>query len=179
MAEILDSEPSTEHCYGIVPIRLINPPSANAPDGQLSSAALSTRTTQVLLIHQKSLTAAKPLIWCFPKGHPESGDASPLHTALREVAEETGLPVKEEGILFRDAEGLAERYRSSRKGLVKEVRYWVGLIEGHEEPVVQEKEVGEARWLSYEDALKLVTVERARGVLLRTMELLDGGKSKV
>jgi 8-oxo-dGTP pyrophosphatase MutT (NUDIX family) len=60
---------------------------------------------------------AHPPFWSFPKGHPERGDTSEVHTAIREVGEETGIVVKEDGILFKDAEGLTERYRNPGAGL--------------------------------------------------------------
>jgi 8-oxo-dGTP pyrophosphatase MutT (NUDIX family) len=176
MAEILHSEPSSEHSYGIIPIQLINPPTGDVSDDQ-ALPALSTGTTQVLLINQRSSSSPTGLRWTFPKGHPELGDKSTLRTALREMAEETGLVVNEEGILLKDAAGLIERYRNKKKGWVKEVRYWIGLVEGQGEPNVQEKEVSEARWMSYEEALDLATYERTKELLRQTMKLLDGADS--
>src|ERR1700722_1871338 len=122
-ADVPDFEPISENSYGIITIRLI-PRSAN------TTAKLSTTNTQVLLIQQKTLFSSHPPFWSFPQRHVEPGDKSHIHTAIREVKEETGLFVKEEGILFKNAEVLSERYRNMQKGWVKEVRYWVGFVEG-------------------------------------------------
>jgi 8-oxo-dGTP pyrophosphatase MutT (NUDIX family) len=129
-----------------------------------------------MLIQQRPLMRSHPPFWSFPKGHPERGDSSKIHTAIREVEEETGIVVKEEGILFKDAEGLTERYRNPVRGWVKEVRYWVGLVEGQREPKfeLQEAELVDARWLSWNDALDLATFEKGKELLKRVMELLDG-----
>ena len=116
-----------------------------------------------------------PPFWSFPKGHPERGDNSAIRTAIREVEEETGLVVKEDGILFKDADGLSERYRNPVRGWVKEVRYWVGVVNGEREAKfeLQEAELIDARWLSWNDALDLLTYEKGKELLKRAMELLD------
>jgi len=171
-AEVPDSEPVSERSYGIIPIRIIQ--TALSPKPTLRK--ISTANTQVLLIQQRPVMRSHPPFWSFPKGHPEHGDSSEIHTAIREVEEETGIVVKEEGILFKDAEGLTERYRNPVRGWVKEVRYWVGLVEGQREPrfELQEAELVDARWLSWNDGLDLVTFEKGKELLKRVMELLDG-----
>jgi len=171
-AEVPDSEPVSERSYGIIPIRIIQ--TALSPKPTLRK--ISTANTQVLLIQQRPVMRSHPPFWSFPKGHPEHGDSSEIHTAIREVEEETGIAVKEEGILFKDAEGLTERYRNPVRGWVKEVRYWVGLVEGQREPrfELQEAELVDARWLSWNDGLDLVTFEKGKELLKRVMELLDG-----
>ena len=92
------------------------------------------------------------------------------------MEEETGIVVKEDGILFKDAGGLTERYRNPVRSWVKEVRYWIGLVEGQREPKfeLQEAELVDARWLSWNDALDLLTFEKGKELLKRVMELLDG-----
>lgn len=170
-AEVPDSEPVSERSYGIIPIRVI--PAALSPEG--TTRKMSTANTQVLLIQQRPVMRSHPPFWSFPKGHPERGDSSEIYTAVREVEEETGLVVKEDGILFKDAEGLTERYRNPVRGWVKEVRYWIGVVEGQRDSKfdLQEAELVDARWLSWNDALDLLTFEKGKELLKRVKELLD------
>lgn len=168
---VLDNEPVSDRAYGIIPIRII----PNTSHSTELGATISTANTQVLLIKQKSGDRSLAPYWTFPKGHAQSNDLSHIHTAIREVYEETGLIIQESGILFKDAEGLTDRYRSLSRGWVKEVRYWIGLAEWHREAKVkiQEVELVDARWLVWEEALELITFERGREHLKITMELLD------
>lgn len=87
--------------------------------------------------------------------------------------------MREDGVLFKDAEGLSERYRNPVRGWVKEVRYWVGVVEGQggteEGIVVQQAELVDARWMGWEEAVELLTFEKGKEILRRAMELLDGG----
>lgn len=176
-----DDEPTSERSYGIIPIRR-TPPHSNGSPPQLS-----TSNTQVLLISQKPLLNAHPPFWSFPKGHPEPHDTSPIDTAIRELREETGLHVSETSILFPGAEGLKERYRNVLKGWVKEVRYWVALVEqpdhGEEGELaikVQEKELLEAKWFSWEEAGRVLTFEKGKELLAVARGLLDNhGKARV
>ncbi len=165
-----DSEPVSERSYGIIPIRIIQ----RAVNADSVPRKISTANTQVLLIQQKPVIRSHSPFWSFPKGHPERGDNSEIHTAIREVGEETGVVVKEDGILFKDAEGLTERYRNPVRGWVKEVRYWVGIVEeqGDAKFKLQEAELVDARWLSWYDALDLITYEKGKELLKRAMELL-------
>lgn len=176
-AEVSDCEPVSERSYGIIPIRMI--PANTSPEDR--PRKLSTANTQVLLIQQKPLIPSHSPFWSFPKGHPEHQDSSEISTAIREVKEETGLVVKEEDILFMDAEGLAERYRNPVKGWVKEVRYWIGLVERQrgDEVEVQEAELAEAKWVSWSEALGLLTFEKGKEILKRAIELLDGGEQGI
>lgn len=171
-AEVPDSEPVSERSYGIIPIRIVE----IALSPEVTPRTLSTANTQVLLIQQRPLSRSHPPFWSFPKGHPERGDTSRIHTAIREVEEETGVVVKEDGILFKDAEALIERYRNPVRGWVKEVRYWVGIVEGQREAKfkLQQAELIDARWLPWNDALDLLTYEKGKELLKRAMELLDG-----
>lgn len=169
--EVLDNEPVEDRSYGIIPIQLIP---STSPSTELSST-ISTANTQVLLIKQKSGNPSQSTYWAFPKGHAESYDLSNIHAAIRETHEEAGLIIPESGILYKDAEGLTERYKSRSKGCVKEVRYWIGLAGWHGEAKIkiEEPKVVDARWLVWREALELITFERGRELLRRAMELLD------
>ncbi|KAI9736573.1 MAG: hypothetical protein M1818_006084 [Claussenomyces sp. TS43310] len=189
---------ASEHSFGIIPIRYTH----DLQRGVAGDPGPRTANTEVLLILQKTAPQLRlPPFWTFPKGHAEPADAEPLQTAMRELKEETGLLLPPEHV-FRprraahglrygsgggEAEGnggngsLVERYRNPLKGWIKEVRYWVGLIErggmmgddGKEIIVVQEKEVADARWLRWEDAMELLSMEGLRIIMRQAMEMLD------
>jgi 8-oxo-dGTP pyrophosphatase MutT (NUDIX family) len=105
---------------------------------------------EVLVVHRPRYDD-----WSFPKGKlkPEESDEE---CALREVAEETGL-VCELG------EELASSEYEDASGRPKRVRYWLmrpvgGRLEFHHE-------VDDARWVSLEDARRLLSYARDRGLL--------------
>jgi 8-oxo-dGTP pyrophosphatase MutT (NUDIX family) len=169
--EVLDNEAVQDRAYGLIPIRVI--PSTSPVREPVST--ISTANTQVLLIKGRPGPHSRKLpYWGFPKGHAESYDLSNLHTAIREVKEETGLVIPETRILFKDAKGLIERHRRTSNGCVKEVQYWVGQAEwfGDAEINIQEEEVLDARWLDWQEALTLIANGRA-GPLRTAMALLD------
>ncbi|TVY53871.1 Bis(5'-nucleosyl)-tetraphosphatase [asymmetrical], partial [Lachnellula cervina] len=142
-----------DRSYGVIPLRF------------LTSAPPSTTNTQILLIHQKTIVPSSPYFWTFPKGHAEEGDASLQHTAVREVWEETGLRVGVEDLLvFRNGEGeeveFREVYTNPIRKVGKEVRYWVGVVKGEQEVVMQEMEVDGAKWVGWDEAEKTITLRR-------------------
>jgi len=98
--------------------------------------------------------------WTLPKGKHQPGEDDTA-AALREVLEETGF----EGRIERDL-GVV-RYTVEKHGAVlpKVVRYYVmRAATGAFEP---NDEVDELRWLTREQAARLLTYERDREVLAR------------
>ncbi len=104
--------------------------------------------------------------WDFPKGHVEEGE-SEEQTALREVKEESGLSVAiEEG--FRGA----VRY-SPYPGCEKEVVFFLASpLSGSLS--LQQEEVSEGGWFTPEEALKTITYDSSRGLLLQAMAYRNG-----
>ncbi len=106
--------------------------------------------------------------WGFPKGHVEAGETEE-QTARREVCEEVGLAVE-----------LLDGFRVSvdyplYEGAVKEVVFYLGLAP--DQPVrVREAEVQEARWLGYDDMMRLLTFDNSRRVLFEAKRFLDQRK---
>ena len=96
--------------------------------------------------------------WCFPKGHVE-GSETEQETALREIGEETGLKVRiEDG--FRH-----ELEYSPKTGVWKKVVYFLAERCGGELRL-QPEEVSDCRECSFDEAMKLITYENDRQLLL-------------
>ena len=114
---------------------------------------------KVFLIHQYG--SRGDLFWTFPKGHKEEGE-TPADAALRELSEETGLSTSQ---LYQ--EKLYEHsytYTYEAAQIHKTASYFAGEVaEGQWK--VQEDEVKEAEWFSFEEARKLLTFDAARDIL--------------
>jgi len=132
---------------------------------------------EVLVIHRPSYDD-----WTFPKGKVESGEPLPV-TAVREIAEETGLQVRL-GVPLPTVE-----YRVARGRKV--VSYWCArVVTAPDVPFVPNHEVDEVRWLPLREALRLLTYEHdvellerfrglraARALGTRTLVMLRHGKA--
>lgn len=93
--------------------------------------------------------------WTLPKGTPKR-DETTEQTAVREVAEETGL------VCVLEAELPSTRYNDSR-ARPKRVRYWrLRVVDGD---LDYAHEVDVARWVSATEAESLLTYERDLDVL--------------
>jgi 8-oxo-(d)GTP phosphatase len=92
--------------------------------------------------------------WSLPKGKPEAGEHL-LETAVREVAEETGMSAVVGRRSVRTTYPVVEG--------TKQVDYWLMRDAGGQ--FTAEHEVDELRWLSVDDATALVSHEHDRGVL--------------
>ncbi len=111
---------------------------------------LSDGTSEVLVVHRPAYDD-----WSFPKGKLEHGE-SDEQAALREVEEETGVRCALE------REIAPTRYRDAR-GHRKIVRYWLMSPVGGEPAAANE--VDDARFVSEEEALALLTYARDRELL--------------
>ena len=138
-----------DHSFGIVPLRC------------------TQGIWEVFLIqHQKGH-------WSMPKGHPE-GNESPIETAKRELFEETGLIVKR---LISDTP-LVEQYQFLNKNNIidKTVDYFVAEVTGQE--VLQLEELKNGCWLTLQQSLEKVSFSEARGILERTIQLINASLDK-
>jgi 8-oxo-dGTP pyrophosphatase MutT (NUDIX family) len=105
---------------------------------------------EVLLVHRPRYDD-----WTFPKGKLDPGETH-QQAAVREVQEETGLRCA----LGRELP--STRYRD-RKGRPKAVRYWtMEPLEGAFRP---HREVDEIRWLSHDEARRVLSHSHDREVL--------------
>jgi 8-oxo-dGTP pyrophosphatase MutT (NUDIX family) len=107
---------------------------------------------EVLLVHRPRYDD-----WSFPKGK-RDGPETDEETALREVAEETGIAA----VL---GPRLGEvRYRDN-KGRPKVVHYWIMEPRAVDRQFVPGDEVDDLRWCSVADAERLLTYAHDRALL--------------
>jgi 8-oxo-dGTP pyrophosphatase MutT (NUDIX family) len=106
--------------------------------------------------------------WTLPKGTPHAGETRE-QTALREVAEETGLQVRITGPL----DDIEYWFVQSGTRIHKTVHYFLmepagGDLAGHDH------EFDEVRWIPFAAAATMLTFETERALVARAAELLDG-----
>ncbi|MCW2800160.1 MAG: hydrolase [Aeromicrobium sp.] len=106
---------------------------------------------EVLIIHRPSYDD-----WTFPKGKTDPGEALQA-TAVREIAEETGLRV-------RLGHPLGELTYPVVTG-TKSVTYWCARSVGDEGPFEPNEEVDEIRWVSLAGAESQLTFDHDRTLL--------------
>ena len=111
-------------------------------------------------------------VWALPKGLVHRGEEPEL-TALREVAEETGV----EGRLVSKLGDIRYVYTWAGERIFKVVsfylvRYRAGRIGNV--PPEHAHEVAEARWLSLADAPRLLAYKGEREMAARALATLDG-----
>jgi 8-oxo-dGTP pyrophosphatase MutT (NUDIX family) len=102
--------------------------------------------------------------WDFPKGNIENGEL-PEQTMVREVREETGLVEIIPVAGFRKV--IEYNYKREGRTVHKQVTFF--LAESKVDRVVLSFEHRDYAWLSYEEALKLVTYSNST-MLLRAAE---------
>ena len=122
---------------------------------------------KVFLIHQYG--SAGDVYWTFPKGHKEEGETS-HQAALRELLEETGITPH---MVFTERE-YVQSYTFKYEDMLieKEVIYYLGVV-ADEAYVIQEDEVQEAGWFTFEDAYTKLSFEHARTMLREVYEDLE------
>lgn len=101
----------------------------------------------------------------FPKGHMENGE-SEEQTALREIREETNLSVQIE-TNFQES----VRY-SPYSGCIKEVVYFIASA-SDTRTKCQQEEIRDIQWLSYDQALDILTHDNDREILRKANAIIS------
>jgi 8-oxo-dGTP pyrophosphatase MutT (NUDIX family) len=106
--------------------------------------------------------------WTLPKGTPD-GNESVEETALREVAEETGLQVR-----ILEPVGPIEYYFTQQGTRIhKTVHYFLMEATGGD-LAAHDHEFEEVRWMALDDALTLMTFPTERAIVERALPLAEG-----
>jgi 8-oxo-dGTP pyrophosphatase MutT (NUDIX family) len=107
--------------------------------------------------------------WTLPKGTPKSGETTE-ETALREVAEETGLQVRITGPL----DSIEYFFVQSGTRIHKTVHYFMMEATGGD-LAHHDHEFEEVRWIRFSDAPSTLTFETERALVAHAADLVDPG----
>ena len=107
------------------------------------------------------------LTWTLPKGTPNAGETRE-QTAIREVAEETGLEVRITDVL----DSIEYWFIQRGTRIHKTVHYYLmepigGDLAGHDH------EFDQVRWVRFDEAPSLLTFETERALVARAAEVVD------
>ncbi len=97
--------------------------------------------------------------WTLPKGTPDASETLE-DTALREVAEETGLAVR----IVEPLDAISYTFAQDRARIHKTVHYWLMEPTGGD-LARHDREFDEVRWVALADAPALLTFETERGLV--------------
>ena len=117
----------------------------------------------------------RPQVWALPKGQVDEGE-SPLETALREVAEETGL----RAVGDRKLGDVRYVYTWDGERIFKIVSFFLLRPAGGrlgDLPAGMELEVAEARWVPLDEAPALLSYGGEKEMARKASELLREGFS--
>lgn len=141
-------------------------------------SSLEERSAGALLFNETSAGRRYLLLkypaghWDFPKGAVEKGE-TPEQTMVREVQEETGLVNVVPVAGFRKV--IEYYYKRDSRTVHKEVTFF--LAQSREDKVVLSFEHRDYAWLSYEEALKVVSYSNSIRLLRAAEDLLSGPSS--
>jgi bis(5'-nucleosidyl)-tetraphosphatase len=103
--------------------------------------------------------------WGFPKGHVEKNE-SEEQTAVRESAEETGLVITLIGGFRESVEYLI------KQDTKKEVVYFLAKVRD-EIVYIQEDEIVDYKWSSFQNAEELLSYKSSKEVLLKAYQFIS------
>ena len=106
----------------------------------------------------------------FPKGHMEK-DETETQTAFRELKEETNIEV----LLIEGFRYQIEYPLPKKKDTIKQSIYFLGKCI-NEDIICQEKEVDEAKFLTLEESLELLTFDETKKMLQLANDYLNSMK---
>lgn len=109
--------------------------------------------------------------WTLPKGTPDPGESTEA-TALREVTEETGLGVRIAGPL----DSIHYTFVRERQRIAKTVHYFLMEPTGGD-LARHDHEFDEVRWVTFAEALGLLSFETERALVEKAQERLHAGQA--
>ncbi len=121
----------------------------------------SAATVELLLIHRPTYDD-----WTFPKGKVDPGETL-QQTAVREIAEETGLEVR----LGHPLPRVTYQVTAGTKF----VHYWCARMVGEEPEFTPNREVDSIRWVGVVEAAELLSYSYDRDLLGEFVDLAAGG----
>ena len=106
--------------------------------------------------------------WGFPKGHSNEGENA-RESALRELGEETGI----HHIELVGGQSFSESYNFEKNGEKhsKTVEYFVAFTI-NDEVKIQDSEIRNYKWVTYDEAVKTFTFEGAKNVLAEVVKYI-------
>lgn len=125
-----------------------------------SCGCIIVKNKKVLLVYEKNRN-----FWGFPKGHMEAGETE-VETALREVKEEVGLDVE------IDKERRYTLNYVIRDEIDKTTVLYIAKAK-NEEIVMQENEIENIRWCSFEEALNTLTFDNWKEMFKKVIDDLN------
>ena len=135
---------------------------AEEPIRQHSAGGVVVRRDEVLLIATREGTR-----WQLPKGRIE-GAETPAQAAAREVEEETGVL----GYVLEFLESIDFRYsRRSGRRVFKTIDLFLLGYRSGSELDYDPKEVTEARWFLWDDAIERLTFDNERSVVIKARDV--------
>lgn len=107
--------------------------------------------------------------WGFPKGHPNDGESF-FQTAQREFEEETGIRQYQ----LDPQRAFVESYvfDKGRTEVAKTVTYYSARVFSLEVRL-QSAEINDHRWLPFEDAIKQLTFDGSKQVLVEVRNVIE------
>lgn len=125
--------------------------------------------TEICLGRRQRAMGKNGTTWMLPKGTPNDGE-SVDETALREVAEETGLEVR----ILEPVGAIDYFFTQDGERIHKTVHYFLmeatgGSLDGHDH------EFDEVRWLPIDEARRLMTFETERQIVEEALPVAQGG----
>ena len=122
-----------------------------------SCGCIIVKNEKVLLVYEKNRN-----FWGFPKGHMEDGE-NEIETALREVKEEVGIDVEID---------IEKRYTLNyiiRNEIDKTTVLYIAKPK-NENFVLQEDEIENAKWCSYDEALDILTFDNWKEMFRKVVD---------
>ncbi|MDL2334821.1 MAG: NUDIX hydrolase [Chloroflexota bacterium] len=123
-------------------------------------------TTEICLGRRKRVMGRKGTTWALPKGTPNNGESTD-ETALREVAEETGLEVR----IVAPVGAIDYFFTQDGQRIHKTVHYFLmepvgGSLDGHDH------EFDEVRWMSIDEARRLMSFQTERQIVEEALPMV-------